>query len=146
MFILHPPMILFLQNIDYRDKNDKITRNVLEKLYLELDSKMETPNTVFIHNGVLSLDVNCNQVFSNIDYMIWLWSISSVGGNLPNLINDMGIDDNDFILNTIKNFYDNFIFLLVYAGCTNLAQFLCDNYVELVFVKMTKNFLNFFPC
>jgi hypothetical protein len=32
----------------------------------------------------------------------------------------------------IKSFYDNFIFLLIYAGCINLAQLLCKNYAASV--------------
>jgi hypothetical protein len=32
----------------------------------------------------------------------------------------------------IKSFYDNFIFLLIYAGCINLAQLLCKNYTASV--------------
>ena len=42
-------------------------------------------------------------------------------------------DTNEALFDAIKGFfYDNFIFLLIYAGCFGLAQTLCENYVTLV--------------
>jgi hypothetical protein len=45
---------------------------------------------------------------------------------------NFNVNTNENIFNLIKNFYDYFIFLLIYAGCIRLAQTFCDNYVDLV--------------
>ena len=37
---------------------------------------------------------------------------------------------NEIFFSYIKNFYDDFIFLLIYAGCVNLAELLCNNYAD----------------
>jgi hypothetical protein len=130
MFILHPPMILFLQNIDFRDKNDKISRNVLEKMFNDLDASVEGGGRRDdFRSSVIPVELNCNEIYSKANSLLRLFKL--VGNVQINFV--FRDDDHNFkILNNIKSFYDDFIFLLIYAGCVNLAQFICNNYVELV--------------
>jgi hypothetical protein len=129
MFILHPQMILFLQNIDYRDKNDKITRNVLEKMFNDLDASVEGGGRRddFI-STTIPVEFNCNEIYNKANSLLWLFEL------VRDVQRNFVFRDNIHfsILCYIKQFYDNFIFLLIYAGCVNLAQFICNNYVELV--------------
>jgi hypothetical protein len=129
MFILHPQMILFLQNIDYRDKNDKITRNVLEKMFNDLDASVEGGGRRddFI-STTIPVEFNCNEIYNKANSLLWLFEL------VRDVQRNFVFHDNIHfsILGYIKQFYDNFIFLLIYAGCVNLAQFICNNYVELV--------------
>ena len=131
MFILHPSIMLFLQNIDYREKSDKITRNVLEKMFNDLDARVEDGRRRgdFL-SSVISVELNCNEIYNKANSLLWLFEL--VRNVQRNFAFRGGGDDNFNILGYIKHFYDNFIFLLMYAGCVNVAQFICNNYVELV--------------
>ena len=131
IFILYPSMILFLQNIDYRENSDKITRNVLEKMFNDLDASVEggRRRDDFI-SSVIPIELNCNEIYNKANSLLWLFEL--VRNVQRNFVFRGGGDDNFLILGYIKHFYDNFIFLLIYAGCVNVAQFICNNYVELV--------------
>jgi hypothetical protein len=129
IFKKYPSMMLFLQNIDYRDKNEKITKNVLQKMYIDLETKtsLDDPANNIRDPKVIEMDHSCNDIFYKLTYMLQLWYIAT---NADSRFND---NSNENLFNLIKNFYDYFIFLLIYAGCIRLAQTLCDNYVDLVF-------------
>lgn len=128
IFKEYPSMMLFLQNIDYREKNEKITKNVLQKMYIDLETKtsLDDPATNIRDPKVINMDYSCNDIFYKITYMLEFWYIAT---NADSIFN---VNTNENIFNLIKNFYDYFIFLLIYAGCIRLAQTFCDNYVELV--------------
>jgi hypothetical protein len=55
IFKEYPSMMLFLQNIDYREKNEKITKNVLQKMYIDLETKtsLDHPATNIIPPHVM---------------------------------------------------------------------------------------------
>ena len=128
IFKKYPAMMLFLQNIDYRDKNEKITKNVLQKIYIDLETKtsLDDPASSIRDPKVIEMDYSCNDIFYKLTYMLQFWYIAT---NADSNFND---NSNEHLFNLIKNFYDYFIFLLIYAGCIRLAQTLCDNYVDLV--------------
>jgi hypothetical protein len=128
IFKKYPSMMLFLQNIDYRDKNEKITKNVLQKMYIDLETKtsLDDPANSIRDPKVIEMDYSCNDIFYKLTYMLQFWYIAT---NADSNFND---NSNQNLFNLIKNFYDYFIFLLIYAGCIRLAQTLCDNYVDLV--------------
>lgn len=129
IFKEYPSMMLFLQNIDYRDKNQKITNNTLMEMYGDLVSKtsMDRANIkepIYIHYP-------CNDVFLDLNFILHIWSIMT---SATIQFDSSGNDDeiNIRLFGIIKNFYDSFIFLLIYAGCNNLAQLLCNNYAASV--------------
>ena len=128
IFKKYPAIMLFLQNIDYRDKNEKITKNVLQKMYIDLETKtsLDDPANNIRDPKVIDMDYACNDIFYKLTYMLQVWYIAT---NADSNFNENG---NENLFNLIKNFYDYFIFLLIYAGCIRLAQTLCDNYVDLV--------------
>jgi hypothetical protein len=123
----YPSTMLFLQNIDYRDKNEKITENYLQKMHAELMLKTSM-NSVSASKKV-NIEKSCNDVFLNLNKMLDIWSIMI--SNTTLFVTPSGSDEreiNEFLFMKIKSFYDSFIFLLIYAGCINLAQLLCNNY------------------
>jgi hypothetical protein len=128
IFKEYPSMMLFLQNIDYRDKNEKITKNVLKKIYADLEMKtsLDDPATNIRDPKVINMDNSCNDIFYKLNYMLHFWHFATDAGL------SFDVNTNEHLFNVIKNFYDHFIFLLIYAGCIRLAQTFCDNYVELV--------------
>ena len=127
--------MLFLQNVDYRD-NEKITESELQKMYDEMISKTRMSTDDISHPLVIETENPCNKIFSKLTVVLDIWSIMT--GNTtsfddiptPTTTNEREI--NIILFNKIKTFYDNFIFLLIYAGCINLAQLLCKNYIECV--------------
>ena len=62
---------------------------------------------------------------------IWSIMISDIT-SFPDAVSADAYDINAMLFTKIKNFYDNLIFLLIYAGCINLAQLLCNNYTASV--------------
>ncbi len=128
IFKEYPSLMLFLQNIDYREKNQKITTSVLEKMYFDLQEKttLDDAVNVIMQPKVINLQYSCNNVFITLTLMLQVWNVAT---NASSHFNDSG---NVNLFNHIKFFYDNLIFLLLYSGCINLAQNLCDNYVTLV--------------
>ena len=131
MFKEYPSMMLFLQNIDYRDKNEKITKSKLEKIYTDLQSKTSI-SEANISTKIIEINYPCNDIFIKVNQMLYFWFVMhrlDAKFNLP--AND---DDeiNATLFSYIKNFYDDFIFLLIYAGCVGLAELLCDNYADAV--------------
>jgi hypothetical protein len=131
MFKEYPSMMLFLQNIDYRDKNQKITNNTLMELYGDLQSKTSMDPASIREPKVIEIDYPCNDVFLKLNFMLHIWSITI---NATTQFDGNGSDDevNIRLFGIIKTFYDSFIFLLIYAGCNNLAQSLCNNYAASV--------------
>jgi hypothetical protein len=123
----YPSTMLFLQNIDYRDKNEKITENYLQKMHAELMLKTSM-NSVSASKKV-KIEKSCNDVFLNLNKMLDIWS--TMISNTTLFVTPSGLDEreiNEILFLKIKSFYDSFIFLLIYAGCINLAQLLCNNY------------------
>lgn len=129
----YPSTMLFLQNVDYRDKNEKITKSELKKMNAELASKtyfgdqyVSPPRTP----KVIEIEKSCNDVFYKLNDMLGIWSVMI---STTALFDDVPTVHVSIMLFTkIKNFYDNLIFLLIYAGCVNLAQVLCKNYTASV--------------
>lgn len=129
----YPSTILFLQNIDYRDKSEKITKNELQKMYHELASKTSFVSANISDPKVIDIEKSCNEVFSKLNFMLNTWSIMI--SNTTSFDAPIGASPNEInvlLFTIIKSFYDNFIFLLIYAGCINLAQLLCKNYTASV--------------
>jgi hypothetical protein len=128
IFKEYPSLMLFLQNIDYREKNQKITTSVLEKMYFDLQEKTTLDDAVnaIMQPKVINLQYSCNNVFIKLTLMLQVWNFATSATSHFNNSN------NGNLFNQIKYFYDNLIFLLLYSGCINLAQNLCDNYVNLV--------------
>jgi len=128
IFKEYPSLMLFLQNIDYREKNQKITSSVLQKMYSDLQTKttLDDPATNIVDPKIINLQYTCNQISFCLLLMLQVWNVAT---NASSHFNDSG---NVNLFNQIKFFYDSLIFLLIYSGCINLAQNLCDNYVTLV--------------
>ena len=129
----YPSTMLFLQNIDYRDKNEKITKNELQKMYSELMLKTSIYPASIPDPKVIEIENSCNNVFFKLNVMLDIWSIMISNTTLFNAPTGANVNAiNAMLFTKIKSFYDNFIFLLIYAGCVNLAQLLCNNYTALV--------------
>jgi hypothetical protein len=127
----YPSTMLFLQNIDYRDKNEKITENYLQKMHDEL--MLKTSMDPVSASNKIEIKNSCNDVFLNLNKMLGIWSIMI--SNTTLFFTPSGLDEGEINKNLfmkIKSFYDSFIFLLIYAGCINLAQLLCNNYTACV--------------
>jgi hypothetical protein len=125
----YPSTMLFLQNVDYRDKNEKITENELQKMHAELMSKTSMDSV----SKKIEIENSCNEVFSNLNEMLIIWSIMISNTTLFSIPDGSTRREiNKILFLKIKSFYDNFIFLLIYAGCVNLAQLLCNNYTACV--------------
>lgn len=133
----YPSTMLFLQNVDYRDKNEKITKTELQRMYDELISKTSFRN--ISEPRVIQIENSCNRVFYNLNFMLYVWyiMISTTPFNILGAATPYDINARLFM--NIKNFYDNFIFLLIYAGCINLAQLLCNKYTECVLSNANGN-------
>lgn len=130
----YPSTILFLQNVDYRDKNEKITENDLQQMYDELVSNTELDLDA-LQPKAIEMENSCNHVFFKLnEEMLFFWSIMISKSDSIHFDYSSGDDVviNQMLFNKIKSFYDNFIFLLIYAGCINLAQLLCKNYTASV--------------
>lgn len=128
IFKEYPSLMLFLQNIDYREKNQKITSSVLQKMYSDLQTKttLDDAATNIATPKIIELQYICNQISYSLILMLQVWNVAT---NASSHFND---SRNVNLFNQIKFFYDSLIFLLIYSGCINLAQNLCDNYVTLV--------------
>ena len=129
MFKEYPSMTLFLQNIDHRDKNEKITTSVLQKMYNDLENKtsLATPKTSIREPKIIGIEDTCNNIFLKVTFLLNFWYV------VINADIHYNVNTNEALFDAIKGFfYDNFIFLLIYAGCFGLAQTLCENYVTLV--------------
>ena len=72
VFKKYPAMMLFLQNIDYRDKNEKITKKVLQKMYIDLETKtsLDDPVNNIRDPKVIEMDHSCNDIFYKLTYML----------------------------------------------------------------------------
>jgi hypothetical protein len=129
IFKEYPSMMLFLQNIDYRDKNEKITKNRLEQIYIDLQLKTSIVDTE-INPKIIEINYPCNDIFFKLNQMLYFWFVM----NRLDAKFNLGVVNTDEINITlfsyIKNFYDDFIFLLIYAGCISLAELLCNNYAD----------------
>jgi hypothetical protein len=127
IFKEYPSMTLFLQNIDYRDKNEKITTSVLQKMYIDLENKTSLNKTSIREPKIIGIEDTCNNIFLKVTVLLDFW-YAAINANIHYIVNT-----NEALFDAIKGFfYDNFIFLLIYAGCFGLAQTLCENYVSLV--------------
>jgi hypothetical protein len=125
----YPSTMLLLQNVDYRDKNEKITENELRKMHAELMSKTSMDSV----SKKIEIENSCNEVFSNLNEMLSIWSIMISNTTLFSIpVRSTQREINKILFLKIKSFYDIFIFLLIYAGCINLAQLLCNNYTASV--------------
>ena len=145
MFELNPSMFLFLQNIDMRGYNTRITKIVLDKMRTDLlaQAYVGTPGIVLFHGvinplGASSIDIfsACNDIdqkIMNIVNFIYTYKTSTenlipvvVPANLNNNARDIHIK--------IYNFINDLIFILVYVGCNSYAETVCNNYVNLIIV------------
>ena len=130
----YPSSMLFLQSVDYRDKNEKITKTELQKMYDELMSNTRFSSDDVLNPKVIETEKSCNNVFSKLSVMLKIWSSLD---DIPATATDPEI--NIQLFNKIKTFYDNLIFLLIYAGCITLAQLLCKNYTTCVLSYANRN-------
>jgi hypothetical protein len=128
IFKEYPSLMLFLQNIDYREKNQKITSSVLQKMYYDLQTKTTLDDAAgnIVEPKIIDLQYMCNKISFNLIIMLQVWNVATTATSHFNN------NSNSNLFNQIKYFYDSLIFLLIYSGCINLAQNLCDNYVNLV--------------
>jgi len=139
----YPSTMLFLQSVDYRDKNEKITKTELQKMYDELTSNTSFSSVDVSNPKVIETENSCNNVFSKLVVMLHIWSIimdnTTSSDDIPAPTDTNAPEINIILFNKIKTFYDNLIFLLIYAGCINLAQLLCKNYTTCVLSNANRN-------
>jgi len=151
IFNFNPSMILFLQDVDFRDYDgvdSKITKTILDKMKRDLlnsaayyDHRAATAGIAnagyswFILANVTS--INMDSPCNNIDEKI---------KNIMNFVDALNDPDEDLlegvvlvfggvpdaIAEKMYKFVNDLLFMLVYIGCNELAQFICKDYVNLV--------------
>jgi hypothetical protein len=125
----YPSTMLLLQNVDYLVKKEIITENEIRKMHADLMSKTSMDSV----SKKIEIENSCNEVFSNLNEMLSIWSIMISNTTLFSIpVRSTPREINKILFLKIKSFYDIFIFLLIYAGCINLAQLLCNNYTASV--------------
>jgi hypothetical protein len=148
IFKFNPSMNLFLQDVDFRDYNDvtsKITRTILEKMTRDLVAAAGAAVRARVAAGFSwftavncvtpIFDSPCNDIdkkiknimnfvdaFKNPDVLL----ISPVG------VITAGVNTANAIAEKMYNFVNDLLFMLVYIGCNDLAQLICNDYVDLV--------------
>jgi hypothetical protein len=138
IFELNPSMILFLQDVDFRDYDgidSKISKTRLDKMKQDLIAAVNHYHyTVYltlhyIDDNIINMDSPCNNIDKKIkNIMNFVDAIKNPGVEL-NLDDD---DDEDNIEKKMYNFVNDLLFMLVYAGCNDLAELICNDYVNLV--------------
>ena len=84
MFKEYPSMTLFLQNIDHRDKNEKITTSVLQKMYNDLENKtsLATPKTSIREPKIIGIEDTCNNIFLKVTSLLNFW-YAAINADIP---------------------------------------------------------------
>jgi hypothetical protein len=153
MFELNPSMFLFLQNIDMRGYNTRITKKVLDKMRTDLlEEAARAAATAGAGSGIGLFNANvlnavgassidifsaCNDIdqkVMNIVNFIYTYKTTTV--NLIPVVAAPANLNNDAreIHIKIYNFINDLIFILVYVGCNSYAEIICNNYVNLILV------------
>ena len=142
MFELNPSMFLFLQNIDMRGYNKRITKIVLDKMRADLlaETAGAAAGILQFHGvinaaGVSSIDIfsACNDIDQKIMSIVnFIYTYKTTTVNLiPAGVANLNNDARDIHIK-IYNFINDLIFILVYVGCNSYAQIICSNYVNLI--------------
>jgi hypothetical protein len=159
VFKLNPSMVLFLQDVDYRDYNEigsKITKTALDKMKDDLirDARVRgvtathrangnVPNDVSgfgwftdrnVNANPINMDSTCNDIDKKIkNIMEFVYALF----NPVNLIDPapaiaIGPNTTDAIASKMYNFINDLLFMAVYTRCKKLSELICNNYVSLV--------------
>jgi hypothetical protein len=149
IFKLNPSMILFLQGINY-SVFTKITKSRLETMSKDLITYAEycyrlsgnSNNSGFywFSSGarnvtILNLHIECSNIDKKIkDIMNFVYVLKNIN---KDLIREGGLTQ-DEIANAISkkmyNFINDILFILVYTGCHDLAELICEYYVRLILI------------
>jgi hypothetical protein len=146
MFELNPSMFLFLQNIDMRGYNTRITKIVLDNMRANLlveaaraapGSGIRLFDAIIRPPGVRSIDIfsACNDIdqkIMNIVNFIYIYK-TTTENLIPDAVANANNDARDIHIK-IYNFINDLIFILVYVGCNSYAETICSNYVNLIIV------------
>ena len=147
MFELNPSMFLFLQNIDMRDYNTRITKIVLDNMRANLlveagraaaGSGIGLFNVFINAVGASSIDIfsACNDIDQKIMNIVnFIYIYKTTTENLIPVVPpaNLNIDAREIHIK-IYNFINDLIFILVYVGCNSYAETICSNYVKLILV------------
>jgi hypothetical protein len=90
---------------------------------------------VVIKQNQLTLDSPCNDVDKKIkNIMEFAYVFKTPSENLiePPIVNDTEVRVSAKITDKIYNFINDLLFMLVYTGCNDFAELICNNYVNLV--------------
>ena len=136
IFELNPSMILFLQDVDFRDYDgidSKISKTRLNKMRQDLIAALDHYSVYltlrYIDDNIINMDSPCNNIDKKIkNIMNFVDAFKNPGVEL-NLDYD---HDEDNTEKKMYNFVNDLLFMLVYAGCNDLAELICNDYVNLV--------------
>jgi hypothetical protein len=140
MFELNPSMFLFLQNIDMRDYNTRITKIILDKMRDNLIAAAIGPGMTQFRANVIaerSIDIfsACNDIdqkVMNIINFIYIYKTTTVN-LIPVVVPAAPLNNVTRDIHTkFYEFINNLIFILVYVGCNSYAETVCNNYVRLI--------------
>ena len=156
IFKFNPSMNLFLQDVDFRDYNDitsKITRTMLEKMNRDLVAAAATAAAAAAAAAVRPpvaagfswftavncvtpiFDSPCNDIDKKIkNIMNFVDALKNLDVLLisPVRVIAAGVNTANAISEKMYNFVNDLLFMLVYIGCNDLAQLICNDYVDLV--------------
>ena len=151
IFELNPSMILFLQDVDFRDYDgidSKISKTRLDKMKQDLIAAVNHYNynhLDFIE--IINMDAPCNDIDKKIkNIMNFVDAFKNPGVELifdedddEDYDEDDDDDDdddedqyNDKVAKKMYDFVNDLLFMLVYTGCNDLAELICNDYVNLV--------------
>jgi hypothetical protein len=142
IFELNPSMILFLQDVDFRDYDgidSKISKTRLDKMKQDLIAALDhygrygvTLPQVYIIN----MDSPCNNIYKKIKNIIKFVDVfKNPGVDYFNNIRD----NYRVIAKKMYDFVNDLLFMLVYTGCNDLAELICNDYVNLVIAPPPPN-------
>jgi hypothetical protein len=165
IFNFNPSMILFLQDVDFRDYDgvdSKITKTILDKMKRDLFISAVSYNIQANRLGILgagyswfipgrrnvsiiNMDSPCNNIDEKIKNIMKF--IDALNNKSVPLIDPAlaaaaaaaaavaaaaAAAVSEEIAERMYEFVNDLLFVLVYAGCNELAQLICNDYVNLV--------------
>jgi len=154
IFKFNPSMILFLQDVDFRNYNSEITKKRLEKMRDDLirealvtgraAAAVPPPNTVAMNISgfgwftaanvnIINIDSPCNYVDKKIkNIMDFIYAFKNPEVLLISAALPGGPLTTNAIARKMYDFINDLLFMLVYTGCYKLAELVCNDYVNLV--------------
>jgi hypothetical protein len=155
IFKFNPSMVLFIQNVDFRNYNNndsKINKIMLEtmknKLIMDALSALNNASrngvdrnvsgfAWFIERNVriVNMDSACNEVDKKIkNIMDFVYAYETRNEDLINGLRAFATQEEIAVAIAEKmyNFVNDLLFMSVYTRCNELAELVCNNYVDLV--------------